>query len=247
MNKPGLLFNKKKQLFVCAVFLIAFLLVTYFRGSLHSFDIQVNVWIPSIQSSPLTIINKGIATAFDTISLLLFSLIIAGYLFFKNYRAEGLLLLSAMGGDALLVWVVKGLVQSPRPLNSLVAASGFSYPSGHVTGSIVFCGSLAFIVWQRWKNKKEHASIGILVVAGASVVGFNRIYLNVHWFSDVLGAGMLGIFWLFSAILAFQFLQNRAKSDSERFRSISWIFFILATIISVFIVVYSLSGHYFPS
>jgi membrane-associated phospholipid phosphatase len=246
MNKSELSFNKKSLTFICAVFLIAFLLVTFFRGNFHSFDVQVNVWIPSIQSSPLTIINEGIAAAFDTTSLVLFSLIISGYLFFKNYRAEGLLLLGAMGGDALLVSVVKGLVQSPRPLNGLVAASGFSYPSGHVAGSIVFCGSLAFIAWQHWKNKKERASIGTVVVAVSSVVGFNRIYLNVHWFSDVLGAGMLGIFWLFSAILAFQFLQDRAKFDSERFRSISWILFILATIISVFIVVYSLRGHYFP-
>jgi undecaprenyl-diphosphatase len=247
MNKPELSFNKKTLLFVCAVFLMAFLLVTFFRGSFHSFDIRVNVWIPSIQSSPLTIINEGIAAAFDSTSLVLFSLIIAGYLFFKNYRAEGLLLLGAMGGDALLVSVVKGIVQSPRPLNALVVASGFSYPSGHVAGSIVFCGSLAFVAWRHWKNKRTHAIVGTIVVAVSWVVGFNRIYLNVHWFSDVLGAGMLGIFLLSSAILVFQFLQDRAKFDSERFRSFFWILFILATIISVFIVVYSLLGYYFLS
>ena len=147
-----------------------------------------------------------------------------------------------MGGDALIVSFVKGLVQSPRPLNGLVVDSGFSFPSGHTAGSIVFCGSLAFFAWQHWKSTRARASIGTGFVAVTSVVGFSRIYLNVHWFSDVLGAVMLGVFWLAFAILVFQFLQDRGKFQSESFRSIAMFLFVVVIAVGVFVVVESLFG-----
>jgi len=246
VNKPRLFLNERLLTLVCAVSLVAFLLVTFFRGSFHSFDVGVNVWIPSIQSNPLTFVTQGIAVVFDTTTLVLFSLVIAGYLFFKNYRAEGLLLLGAMGGVALIVSVVKGLVQSPRPLNGLIVSSGFSFPSGHTAGSIVFCGSIAFLAWRHWKSTKDRTSIATGFVVVTSLVGFSRIYLSVHWFSDVLGAGMFGVFWLSSVVLVFQFLRDRGKFQSERFRSIAMYLFILAIIVTAFAVVYSLLGNYFP-
>jgi undecaprenyl-diphosphatase len=238
MNNPKLSRNEHMLILVCIVFLAGFLLVTFFRSSFHSFDVGVNVWIPSIQSSAFTGIAEGIAVVFDTSILALFSLVLAAYLFIKNHRAESLFLLGAMGGDALIVWFVKGLVQSPRPLNGLVVDSGFSFPSGHTAGSIVFCGSLAFFAWQHWKSTRERASIGTGVVAVTSVVGFSRIYLNVHWFSDVLGAGMLGVFWLSFAILLFKLLKDMGKFESERFRVISVPLFVVATVIGIVVAVF---------
>ncbi|MGD0993910.1 MAG: phosphatase PAP2 family protein [Candidatus Bathyarchaeia archaeon] len=242
MNNPKLSRNEQLLILVCIVFLAGFLLVTLFRASFHSFDVGVNVWIPSIQSHSFTVIAEGIAVVFDTTILVLFSLVLAAYLFIKNHRAEGLLLLGAMGGDALIVSFVKGLVQSPRPLNGLVVDSGFSFPSGHTAGSIVFCGTLAFFAWQHWKSTRARASIGTGFVAVTSVVGFSRIYLNVHWFSDVLGAVMLGVFWLAFAILVFQFLQDRGKFQSESFRSIAMFLFVVVIAVGVFVVVESLFG-----
>jgi undecaprenyl-diphosphatase len=227
---------------ICIAFLAGFLLVTFFRSSFHTVDVAVNVWIPSIQSSSFTVIAEGIAVVFDTTSLLLVSLVLAAYLFIKKYRAESLLLLGAIGGDALIVSVVKGLVQSPRPLNGLVVYSGFSFPSGHTAGSIVFCGTLAFLAWQHWKSTRARASIGVGVTAITSVVVFSRLYLNLHWFSDVLGATMLGVFWLSFALLVFKHLQDMGKFQSERFRLVATVLFIVAVGVGVFVVMRSLLG-----
>jgi undecaprenyl-diphosphatase len=237
MNKRELSRNEQLLTFFCAAFLVAFLFVTFFRGSFHSFDAEVNSWIPSIQSNPLTIINEGFAVVFDTISLVILSLVIAGYLFLKKCRAEGLFLLGVMGGDALIISLVKNLVESIRPSNGLVFSSGFSFPSGHTAGSIVFCGALAFFAWQRWKSVKARASIGTGVFVISFCVGFSRLYLNVHWFSDVIGAGMLGVFWLSGAVLVFKLLQDGGNFESERFRKMSLPLFVLATAVSVFVVV----------
>ncbi len=245
MNKLKLSSYERLLILVCSVFLLAFLLVTFFRGSFNSFDIAVNVWIPSIQSNPLTVITQGIAVVFDTTTLVLFSLPIAGYLFFKNYRAEGLLLLGAMGGDALIVLVIKELVQSHRPLNGLIVATGFSFPSGHTAGSVVFCGSLAFFAWNHWKSPKVRVSVITGSVIVTFLVGFSRIYLNVHWFSDVLGAGIFGVFWLSFVFLVFHFLEANGKFNSERFRSIALFLFVLAIVVTACVVAYNLLGTNF--
>jgi undecaprenyl-diphosphatase len=226
------------------VFLVGFLFVGFFRGSFSAIDKSLNVWIPSIQTSSLTLTCKGIALAFDFTFLSFFSLLIAAILFVKNRRAESLFLLGAIGGDALIVFVVKNIVESPRPLNAIVAYSGYSFPSGHTAGTIVFCGSLAFFAWQHWKSTKVHASLGVAVGTISSVVGFSRLYLNVHWFSDVLGAGLLGVFWLTFAVLMFKLFERTGKLKSERFKSVSKVPFVLGFLVAISILILGLLGYF---
>ncbi|MBE3116520.1 phosphatase PAP2 family protein [Candidatus Bathyarchaeota archaeon] len=191
------------------------MLVTFFRASLHSVDVSVNLWVPSIQSTPLTILAEGIAFIFDTTSLVIFSLIIASYLFIKNHRPQSLLLLGAMGGDALLVAVIKNLDKIARPANGILFDIGFSYPSGHCAGSLVFCGVLAYFAWKHWKGVSSRALIGVGVGLIVGVVGFDRLYLNVHWLSDVFGGWLFGAFWLLFAFLVFRQLQKAGKFESK--------------------------------
>jgi membrane-associated phospholipid phosphatase len=231
---------------ICLVFLAGFLLVTFFRGSFSVIDVNVNLWVPSIQSSLFTVVAEGIAIVFDTTILVVFSLILATFLFVKNYRAQSLLLLGAMGGDALIVSVVKSSVHVTRPLNGIMGDSGFSFPSGHSAGVIVFCGLLACFAWQHWKNARARASFVTSAAVITGVVGFDRLYLNVHWFSDVLGGLMFGIFWLSFSLLIFRLLQTAGKFQSERFRLIAKYLFVLAVVVAVVIVVAGLFGDYLP-
>lgn len=127
---------------------------------------------------------------------------IAACLFFKNYRGEGLLLLGQWWKHCSCCRSKK-LGPFARPLNGLVADSGFSFPSGHTTGSIVFLGLIAYFVWQHWKTTKPRALSFTLFVIISSVVGFDRVYLNVQRFSDILGGAILGLCWLTFSILLF--------------------------------------------
>jgi undecaprenyl-diphosphatase len=223
----------RRYLLVCVAFLAAFLSVLLFRNHLLAFDLTVNSWVPTIQSGWATTVTIGISYAFDTYSLLVASLVIASYLFYKNYRLQSLLLLGAMGGDAVLVATFKTLVHSSRPLNELIIDSGYSFPSGHTIGTIVFCGLLAYFAWQHWKTTRPRALLIALAVSIALVVGFDRIYLNVHWFSDVLGGGLLGIFWLTLSIIIFKRLTADRKPPSEEFNEISSILFCIGVIVAL--------------
>lgn len=143
--------------------------------------------------------------------MIVVSLLVAAYLFYRNSKTNSVLLLGAMALIALLVGVTKVLVYFPRPANALILVEGSSFPSGHTCVSIVFFGLLVYFGWKYWKSARVKASLIILLVAVTSVVGFSRIYLNVHWFSDVIGGYMLGIFCLLFSLMAVQYLRGKIR------------------------------------
>ena len=226
------------------MFLLSFLLVTIFRASFHSVDVAVNLWIPSIQSSHATFLAEGVAIIFDTTSLVIISLVISGVLFLKNYKSQGLLLLGAMGGDALIVSVIKTIEHVARPTNAIVLDTGFSYPSGHSAGCIVFGGVLAYFAWQHWQSTRSRAMIGSGLGIVAGVVGFDRLYLNVHWVSDVLGGLLSGAFWLSFVILLFGQAKRTGKFESDRFGFVANLLYFTAVVVSVFVVLFSICVNF---
>jgi undecaprenyl-diphosphatase len=227
----------------CLVFLFAFLAVIFFRSSLHSVDVSVNAWIPSIQKTLMTTIAKGISVVFDTIILAIISLAISGILFLKNHKTLGLLLLSAIGGDALLVSLVKTMAHVARPTNAIVAFSGFSFPSGHSAACIVFGGLLAYFAWRHWQSLSYRVPIALGFSTVAGIVGFDRLYLGVHWVSDVIGGWLLGAFWLLFTVLLFRILQGTGKVESRRFCLVAWVLYFIAIVALVFVIL--LGGYGF--
>jgi undecaprenyl-diphosphatase len=192
------------------LFLACFLLVALFRGSFGTVNLEVNMWAASIQVDFFTVLAKGISFALDATVLGATSIVLAVILFIKKRGRYGVLLLGAMAGDVLLVQMCKTLIASPRPINEILAESGYSFPSGHVTGSVVFFGVLTYFAWTHWSSVQVKASTAGLYVAMVAIVGFDRIYLNVHWLSDVTSAVFLGAFWLILSIFLFKnLLQTR--------------------------------------
>jgi undecaprenyl-diphosphatase len=89
----------------------------------------------------------------------------------------------------LLIGVLKNLYDRPRPLHSLVATSGASFPSGHsVAGAVTAVGLVLVLLppgRQRWKWELRAAVF-------ATFMSLSRAYLGAHWFSDVVAGGLLG-------------------------------------------------------
>ena len=198
-------------LFACLLFIVGFLVVAVFRSSFDTVNANVNSWAASINNSFFTPVAEGIAFVFDFNALLVISLVVAVILFIYHYRRGSVLLLGAMATDAFLVAGFKEFVQSPRPVNMLIPETGYSFPSGHVTGSVVFFGILTYLAWKHWASKKVKTATGGFYVAMVVLVGFDRIYLNVHWFSDVVGATWLGAVVLTFAIVVFRYLEASGK------------------------------------
>jgi membrane-associated phospholipid phosphatase len=191
--------------------------VAQLKSSFITIDVQTNSWAMSIQTGSFTAVAIVIAYVFDTLSLAAISLVLAMYLFYRNYGKYSVLMLVAMGGDALIVLIAKTVVHSPRPLNGLFYDTGFSFPSGHTTASIVFCGLLTYLAWQHWKSPTAKTVTSALSIATISIVAFDRIYLNVHWFSDVVGGCLLGLFWLTFVLWVFRYIEKTRKFQGSPF------------------------------
>jgi undecaprenyl-diphosphatase len=200
---------------VCIAFFVAFITFSIFKTNFQSIDAAVNLWIITLHNSTAILVAKILSIIFDTIILSIVSLIIAGVLFIKNQKTLSLLLLTTVGGNALFVAIIKTLTQVARPENQLLSGSGYSYPSGHSAGVIVFMGLIVYSAWLNWHNSKRakilsSTSFGLVV----AFVSFDRIYLNVHWLSDVVGGCLFGAFWLSFCIAVYELLNLTGKFKS---------------------------------
>jgi undecaprenyl-diphosphatase len=113
--------------------------------------------------------------------------------------------------------LVKRVYARPRPLQGPVGGrvgSDFSFPSGHGTTSAAVCCTLAYVLWREGVIGRTAAIT--LAVAVPLLVGGSRVYLNVHWTTDVLGGWCLGILIASLSIALYERLRlpNAADPDS---------------------------------
>ncbi|MEO7291570.1 MAG: phosphatase PAP2 family protein, partial [Ginsengibacter sp.] len=100
-----------------------------------------------------------------------------------------------------------------RPLSPLLeAAQGYSFPSGHATMSITFYGLIIFLVWQNVKNVLLKWTLIILLGLLIIFIGASRVYLRVHYASDVLAGFCVGLMWLFLSL----WILKRIETYSRR-------------------------------
>jgi undecaprenyl-diphosphatase len=106
---------------------------------------------------------------------------------------------ATMIGGGLLNVFLKNYFQRARPDESLWlgSASGFSFPSGHSMGAMLFFGGLAYVLYFTFERKllERFAAVAACVLA-ILVIGASRIYLNVHYLSDVVAGFLGGLFWI---------------------------------------------------
>lgn len=118
-------------------------------------------------------------------------LITAVVLLVRRYRLEGFALLAGLVLTYAGVRLTKGAFDRPRPLEPLVDAAGSAYPSGHAAYAMCWI-AIAVALRHAFPAMAVRAAVLIVGIAIAVAVGLTRIYLHVHWFSDVAGGWGLG-------------------------------------------------------
>ena len=104
-------------------------------------------------------------------------------------------LVAAIGGNSLLNPALKAIFERARPLHDGLAFNGWSFPSGHASGSVVAYGMLAYVAL-RMLPGRWHLPMILLAAAIAFSTGFSRIYLQAHYLSDVVAGFASGTAWL---------------------------------------------------
>lgn len=143
--------------------------------------------------------------------------VIAGLIFLRRRYWKNLsLVLVGMGGGALLVALMKALFGRPRPVfaNPIQILSDFSFPSGHSFFAVAFYGLIAYFLVQRFKSPLAHLLIYLAALVIVLLVGFTRIYLGVHFLSDVLGGYFAGLGWLIFTLTGVEYMYRRRARHS---------------------------------
>jgi len=190
---------------VALLSLVCFLGILFSRGSFEGVNLAFNSWITTIQSHGVTQAAEAL-NVFDTTVLLVISLPVACYLLYRKETKNGLMLLGAMAADALLLQILKTMVASPRPLNGLIFEGDFSFPSGHLTSILVLLGMLTYFAYQNQKPLLK--LLAVMTPILGVLMALDRLYLNVHWLSDIIAAPFLALFIVAATILVIETLTN---------------------------------------
>ena len=133
---------------------------------------------------------------------LVLAFLFAAFLFWRKRQRLALWFFgtNAIGMIALIV-LGKLLFHRPRPsvLPHLAHASGFSFPSGHALSAIIFYGSIIFLILTEEKPPKALArTLIVLGVLLCVLVGWSRLFLGVHYYTDILAGFSIGSLWLYT-------------------------------------------------
>lgn len=188
---------KQKRLIIICLCIILFigLLENVLEGDLMTLDRLARAFfVDNLRTDWLTPIMESISSLATPLSLLVLLLVIVA---FAPGKRPGMFCALNLVLVALLNVVLKELVQRPRPEHiNLVTETGFSFPSGHSMVAMAFFGLL---VWLVWKYEKDR-TMRFACCAGFSLVilliGISRIYLGVHYASDVLAGFCISLAWL---------------------------------------------------
>jgi len=148
------------------------------------------------------------------------TLAIGVYLYLlRRWRYLVSLLASVTLGEGF-VWIVKQTVERARPpiSISLLRESGYSFPSGHAFIAVAFYGLIAYFVYRAVKGKSKLVRYLILVLFALFIglIGYSRIYLGVHWPSDVLASYAAGAAWITVFITALEIRRKFGKGIRQK-------------------------------
>ncbi len=141
--------------------------------------------------------------------LLVISLIVASWLLFRRRRSAATTLAIACIGAIGLNFLLKNLFARARPMlwQRSVDVSFYSFPSGHAMVSLVIYGMLSYLLATRFhRYRKSIFSVTILLIAA---IGFSRLYLGVHWPTDVIAGYAAGFVWLIACIFSLEVWRQR--------------------------------------
>ena len=206
------------------VLFVTLLLGVVLAGPLTAWNAPVFHFLQSLRTHPrnnffVICTLLGQSTVIYSIGLIT----AAGLIWKKAWRAcAHLLVLLFLTGAA--VEFFKWALYSPRPTGLAVAIVSSSFPSGHMTSSLTLLGFLAFLTTQQLQRSWHWVSYTTASVLIA-FIGFSRLYLGAHWFTDIVGGIFLGFTLLLSIILSYR------RRLPTPFGNSSWIVFTLLAVL----------------
>lgn len=191
------LLRRNKRLVVAAACLAVFLLIM--DEVFEAEGMRIDRWaywlfVEKARVSWLTPIMEGFSALASPVVLIVLLLVIAA---FVPGRRPGWCCAVNLVLTALLNVGLKTIVQRPRPEGfRLIEETGFSFPSGHSMVACAFFGLIIWLVWRYERDRRQRIALTVAFSVVIVMIGISRIYLGVHYASDVIGGFCASMVWL---------------------------------------------------
>jgi undecaprenyl-diphosphatase len=183
--------------FFVFVFAVKSLFITY-----HAFDSKIFLFLKQYVNER----NTSAMLFFSVIGNFQFLLaancvLIIYYLFYKKHKWYAVKIPAIALSSVSLMFFLKNVFERQRPqIPMLSPALGLSFPSGHAMSSVTFYGLLIYLILKSSLNLYLKTVIVLLLIITIFFIGLSRIYLRVHYPTDILGGYLAGLMWLIFSI-----------------------------------------------
>nr|WP_312875741.1 phosphatase PAP2 family protein [Paenibacillus planticolens] len=178
---------------------------------LVQFDRSIISYVQGLEHPLLTSIMKFFTFIGGGYPVVVITLIIIFFLYkVLHHRRELILFVWVVIGSALLNETLKLIFHRARPMiHRIVDANGFSFPSGHSMAAFSLYGVVAFLLWRHIATPLGRGILILVSIAMILTIGISRIYLGVHYPSDVIGGFLASGSWLAISIWFYQRYQEK--------------------------------------
>ncbi|WOV87408.1 phosphatase PAP2 family protein [Sporosarcina oncorhynchi] len=181
--------------------------------TINDFDSTIINIVQGWEADWLTPIMK-VFTFIGSTKFVLF-LIAVGFailLFAVRNRAEAFLFFIALGGTGALNQTLKFIFKRERPdIHRLIEETGFSFPSGHTMMAFSLYAVIAYLLWRHIRTAASKVLLLFVAIFMFAMIGISRIYLGVHYPSDIAGGVAASAFWMIIAISVYGYVLDRRK------------------------------------
>jgi membrane-associated phospholipid phosphatase len=187
------------------------------RSRLVQLDVVLGRWIEAHGTEPGEAILSGVTALGGP---LLATVVIVAVLWFawrREWRSAVALALTSSGGVALSN-LLKIIFHRGRPATvvEFIPHPSWSFPSGHALNSVVSYGFLTILLLDRITDRRKRAAVVIAAAILILAIGFSRLYLGVHYLSDVTGGWIAGGAWLLVCVSAYRLTPGADSPWGER-------------------------------
>jgi undecaprenyl-diphosphatase len=199
------------------VFLLLFALIIFIYAARKVFIVQDTGFDERVFNEIRPFINPGMTRFMNVITflgkhnlLIPLNFALVAFFIYKKERWFAARIAALSLSSLLLMFILKFYFQRDRPLLPVIGeAKGFSFPSGHALISVVFYGLFIHMIWHEVKTKWLRTLLIIILSVLILLIAFSRIYLRVHYASDVIAGIAVGFIWLVLSLRMIHAIEKR--------------------------------------
>jgi len=212
MSTPPLEISQKKLAITGAIaglFVLVFGVLTHFSPATNALDAKVE-WFFAGARTPLWNSFFLVITYLGSVEFISMASVVLALIFLIRKKfAEFCIFLGVILANTASIVIIKDFVERTRPITAFYSETSFSFPSGHTAISVLFYGMLAYLIATNLRDVRARTNILFAWIFFMIMIGFSRMYLGVHFLTDVISGYAVGLFWLSVGILSFELLMEQ--------------------------------------